>query len=94
MNISKAEKLARAVLIFYSTEPWHKVEPEWRELAIGAECTTKTIADFARIVRREEEAKHSKVDEILYVLDQMLEENESVDVKLKDMKAMIEGDIT
>ena len=94
MKISKAERLARGILIFYGADEWEKVEPEWRALKIGVECTTKAIADFARIVRKEEEEKHSRVDEILYALDQMLEENESIDVKLKDMKTMIEGDIT
>ena len=29
MNISKAERLARGILIFYGPDEWNKVEPEW-----------------------------------------------------------------
>jgi len=56
--ISNAERLARAVLMFWQTGPWSAFDRErWLALTGEVECTSKTLCDLARHVRSEEEAK-------------------------------------
>jgi hypothetical protein len=59
--ISDAEKLARAVLMFYRGGPWTVWDSEvWFELTGSTESSTRTLSDFARKVLRQEEDKSAE----------------------------------
>jgi len=54
--MTKAERLARAVLLFHSGDPWNDEKRWlWHELTGAEEATTKTLCDLARRIRGEEE---------------------------------------
>lgn len=55
-KITAAERLARAVLLFYRGGPWTAWDREvWRELTGSSDATNKTLCDLARLVRAFEE---------------------------------------
>lgn len=57
-KLSKAERLARAVLLFFDPGEWTKEKrEEWLALTGSDEATSRTLADLAREVRAEEERK-------------------------------------
>ena len=59
-EISDAEKLARAVLLFYRDGPWTTCDREtWEQLTGSDDATTRTLCDLARRVRADEESKNS-----------------------------------
>jgi hypothetical protein len=56
--ISNAERLARAVLLFYEPGPWDERKAElWRALTGTDEATTRVLGNLARDVRAKEERK-------------------------------------
>lgn len=58
VNISDAEKLARAVLLWFDPGAWgDRNRDVWRELTGTDDATTKTLCDLARKVRSAEERK-------------------------------------
>jgi hypothetical protein len=60
VELSNAEKLARAVLLFHSSGPWDKERQEfWKSLTGTYESTSKSLCNLARVVRVEEETKNS-----------------------------------
>lgn len=53
--LTKAERLARAVLLFHGADIWDEERSwTWRMLTGKAECTTKVLCDLAREVQAEE----------------------------------------
>jgi hypothetical protein len=57
-QLSDAEKLARAVLLFHRGGEWTKSDSEmWLILTGVREVTTKTLCNLARQVRKTEEEK-------------------------------------
>jgi hypothetical protein len=56
--MSDAEKLARAVLMFYNTQEWSELHRQvWQKLTGSDEATTRVLADLARKVMQAEERK-------------------------------------
>ena len=56
VEMSDAEKLARAVLMFYQGVAWSQNDREtWLMLTGEEEVTTRTIGNLARRVRAQEE---------------------------------------
>jgi hypothetical protein len=57
-ELSLGERLALAVLMFFSAEPWSdERRREWRRLTGYSDATTKVLGDLARVVAAEEKAK-------------------------------------
>jgi hypothetical protein len=51
IEISDAKRLARAVLMFYSGNPWtHTDRKVWKELTGHEEATTRVLGNLAREV--------------------------------------------
>lgn len=60
VELSSAEKLARAVILFHSSNSWTKEQQSmWENLTGSFEATSKVLCDLARTVRSEEENKNS-----------------------------------
>jgi hypothetical protein len=60
VEMSKPEKLARAVLLFFNAEPWTRNRMrEWVDCTGKYDGTSKVLCDLAREVRADEEAKNS-----------------------------------
>jgi hypothetical protein len=58
MGMSDAEKLARAVLLFYHAGPWDAdLHQSWRELTGSDAVTTRVLGDLARAVIPKDEAR-------------------------------------
>jgi hypothetical protein len=58
VEITDAEKLARAVLMFFKGDPWSAADGEmWLHLTGSTVSTTKTLCDLARKVRSAEEVR-------------------------------------
>lgn len=58
VEMSDAEKLARAVLMFYAGTAWGDNEREtWLMLTGSDEATTRTLGNLARRVRAQEEMR-------------------------------------
>jgi hypothetical protein len=58
MTMSQAEKLARAVLLFFRGGQWTQDDREmWIVLTGQRDATTKALCDLAREVRGQEERK-------------------------------------
>jgi hypothetical protein len=58
VEMSDAEKLARAVLMFYQGVTWGENEREtWLMLTGSEEATTRTLGNLARKVRAQEEMR-------------------------------------
>jgi len=58
VELTDAEKLARAVLLFHKAAPWMKSDDEiWVALTGSDQVTTKVLCDLARKVRQQEERK-------------------------------------
>lgn len=56
--MTDAEKLARAVLLFFRGDPWSPIDGEiWEHLTGTRVSTTRTLCDLARKVRAAEEAR-------------------------------------
>jgi hypothetical protein len=57
-KLSKAERLARAVLLFFRGGPWTAEDRDvWQALTGTELATTRTLCDLARDVRSAEERK-------------------------------------
>lgn len=60
-QLSDAERLARAVLLFHRGGPWSAWDSEvWRVLTGSRDVTAKALCNFARRVRKEEEERHER----------------------------------
>jgi hypothetical protein len=60
-QLSDAERLARAVLLFHRGGPWTAWDIEvWRVLTGESEATTRALCDLARRVRKAEEERNAK----------------------------------
>ena len=60
-QLSGAERLARAVLLFHRGGPWTAWDGEvWRVLTGNREITTKALCNLARRVRKEEEERNGR----------------------------------
>lgn len=58
IEISDAEKLARAVLLFHRGGPWSDTDRElWRHYTGSDDATTRSLCDLARRVMRAESAR-------------------------------------
>jgi hypothetical protein len=58
IKITRAEQLARLVLMFHQGGEWCAAHQEvWREITGNDEVTTRALCDFARKVLREEESR-------------------------------------
>jgi hypothetical protein len=56
-QLSDAERLSRAVLLFYKTPPWTEDDRKvWFALTGEDNATTRTLCDLARNIRAKEEA--------------------------------------
>lgn len=54
-TISDAERLARAVILFYSAVTWDDPERAlWLSLTGESDATTRVLCDLARVVRDKE----------------------------------------
>lgn len=57
-KMSKAERLARAVLLFFDAGSWDDArQEEWLAMTGTGEATSKVLANLAREVRDDEERK-------------------------------------
>jgi len=55
-QISNAERLARAVLLFHRGGSWTAADRKtWKDLTGEDETSTKSLCDFARKIRKAEE---------------------------------------
>jgi hypothetical protein len=53
--MSRAEQLARLVLLFHAGGGWDdSSRAMWRDITGSDDATTKTLCEFARVVLREE----------------------------------------
>jgi hypothetical protein len=58
IEISQAERLARAVILFFRGGPWSEQDRElWRHYTGSDDATTRTLCDLARRIEREESAR-------------------------------------
>lgn len=65
-KLSTAERLARAVLMFFDSGEWTADRREqWLAVTGRDECVSRVLGDLARQVRAEEEAKDSEPQEML-----------------------------
>lgn len=60
VELSDAEKLARAVRLYFKGSPWTADDSDrWQFLTGTRECNSRTLCDFARAIERKEERENS-----------------------------------
>lgn len=58
--MSDAEKLARAVLMFFNGKPWSIEDARmWKDVTGQDDATTRVLCDLAREVKAAEERNHA-----------------------------------
>lgn len=74
-QLAKAERLARAVLMFFEPGDWSREKREvWIAMTGKEDATSKVLGDLAREVRDEEEALDAVVGVLAHRLDEINED--------------------